>query len=295
MRRIVVGTRGSKLACIQADRVIALLEESYPEAAVERVIIKTKGDLILDRPLNRIESKGLFTKELEVALYEKEIDLAVHSLKDLPVELPEGLTLGAHLPREPANDILISRDNLPLDSLPQGGVVATGSLRRRLQIARVRPDLKIVDVRGNIDTRLRKFEENGWDGLISAYAAFKRMGYEGRISQVLPYELMLPAVGQGVIAVECRDDEESRRLLEVINDETTAVRAQAERALLNGLGSGCQLPLACASEVKEGRLMLKGLYMIPDRGLYIEEELSGSPEKAARLGSELAALIKKRM
>lgn len=240
--------------------------------------------------LAKIGGKGLFTKELEVSLLNGEIDFAVHSLKDLPVDLPDGLMIGAYLEREQPNDVLISPQNRTLRDLPHGATVATGSLRRRFQLLRARPDLHIADVRGNIETRVRKLHDNGWDGLISAYAALHRLGKTDLISEILPADLMHPAVGQGIVAVECRDDDASRTLFAAVNHAETETCAIAERAFLAGLGGGCQVPVGVTSEIRLGRIHLSGVYM-PEGGRYRRETLVADVAAPRQAGRQLAELI----
>lgn len=231
MMRLKLGTRGSKLALWQAQAVTERLKEYHPDLQIEVVIIKTAGDKILDVALSRIGDKGLFTKELEKALLDGTIDLAVHSLKDLPSQLGEGLKLAAVMPRENPGDVLISRSGLHLSDLPAGSVIGTSSLRRTAQLKAVRPDLQVIDIRGNVETRIKKMQEQQLDGIILAYAGVKRLGLEHWITQVLPYDIMLPATGQGTIAIETRDhDEKMDSILETVNDRKTFAEIQAERA-----------------------------------------------------------------
>ncbi len=290
MKKLVAGTRGSSLARIQTQRVIELLQQTYPALEIDVRIIKTKGDHIQDTPLAKIGGKGLFTKELEHCLSNREIDFAVHSLKDLPVELPAGLALGAYITRDMPNDVLISKGNLPLSDIPSNGIIATGSLRRKFQLLRYRNDFRIVDVRGNIETRIRKLSENDWDGLILAHAALKRLDKTELISEVIPLVTMYPAVGQGIIAIECRDESAMYAIFSAVNDKETALCAAAERVFLGGLGGGCQVPVGVISEIRNEQLMLAGIY-IPEEGKRIKATVIGdvnSPEKA---GEQLAANI----
>ncbi len=220
----------------------------------------------------------------------REIDFAVHSLKDLPVELPPGLIIGAYLQRETPNDVLISKGNLPLHNIPQGGTIATGSLRRKFQLLRYRDDLKIVDVRGNIETRIKKLHDNDWDGLILAYAALHRLDKTDLISEIIPVDIMHPAVGQGIIAIECRDDDNRRAIFSVINHLETETRAIAERAFLTGLGGGCQVPVGVTSKIENGQLHLSGVYM-PEGGQYRQKTLTMEATKPQKAGQKLAEQI----
>jgi hydroxymethylbilane synthase len=286
-----VGSRGSSLALKQTQIVIDLLKTVYPSLNVELKVIKTKGDYIQDTPLAKIGGKGLFTKELEKSLFDKEIDFAVHSLKDLPVELPLGLRISAYIKRDLANDVLISKQNKPLREIPQYGVIATGSLRRKLQLLRYREDLRIVGVRGNIETRLEKLHTHNWDGLILAYAALKRLGKTHIISEILPEDLVYPAVGQGIIAVECREEPESYELFSAINDRDTKICAIAERAFLKGLGGGCQVPVGVITTLQAETIHLAGMYL-PEEGNYcIRENVVFDASQPAMAGQKLAEKI----
>lgn len=290
MRKIIIGTRGSKLALWQTEFVKKKLVEIFPEVEFEIKIIKTKGDKILDSPLSKIGDKGIFTREIEIELLNGEIDLAVHSLKDLPTKLPDGLTIGAVTEREDARDVLISKDNLSLYNLPQNAVIATGSLRRRAQLLHFRPDFKFVDLRGNIDTRFKKFDESNWDGMVLAFAGVNRMNYTNKISQLIPTDLILPAVGQGAIAIEVReDDHKILDMIEKINHKETELATKAERALLKRLEGGCQIPIGAFAFVSNGRIKLSamisnfsGTFMVRDS---IEGNVDGDVEK---IGFELA-------
>ena len=259
----------------QTQTVIDLVKAIYPSLNVELKIIKTKGDHIQDSPLAEIGGKGLFTKELEQSLLAKNIDFAVHSLKDLPVELPSGLTIAAYIKREQPNDVLISKGNKPLCDLPQNGIVATGSLRRKFQLLRYREDFQIVDLRGNIETRIEKLYKNDWDGLILAYAALQRLGKTDLISEMIPEDVLYPAVGQGIMAVECREEPAMRAIFAALNDRETEMCAIAERAFLQGLGGGCQVPVGVISTVQDDMLHLSGIYMPEDGKYCIKEAVCG--------------------
>lgn len=264
---------------------------AYPSLNIALKIIKTKGDHIQDTPLAKIGGKGLFTKELENGLLDKEIDFAVHSLKDLPVELPSRLTISAYIKRELANDVLISKKNTSLREIPQHGVIATGSLRRKLQLLQYRQDLCIVGVRGNIETRIEKLYKNNWDGLILAYAALKRLGKTHIISEIFPEDLVYPAVGQGIIAVECREEPESYQLFSAINDRNTEMCAIAERAFLKGLGGGCQVPVGVMTTLQAETIRLAGVYL-PEEGKYcIRENVVFDASQPAMAGQKLAEKI----
>ncbi|MBD3308743.1 hydroxymethylbilane synthase [candidate division KSB3 bacterium] len=266
-RALRAGSRGSTLALQQTQMVIDLLRAVYPALQIDLQIIKTTGDHIQHTPLAKIGGKGLFTKELEQALYARQIDFAVHSLKDLPVELPPNLGIAAYITRERPNDVLISPAHLSLKDLPKHATIATGSLRRKFQLLRYRADLQIVDVRGNLETRIAKLSKHGWNGLILAYAGLKRLGKTDLISEIIPEDILYPAVGQGIIAVECRDDPALHDLFAAINDPATETCALAERAYLRGLGGGCQIPAGIMSRVNGDTLHLSGIYL-PDEGAH---------------------------
>jgi hydroxymethylbilane synthase len=233
----------------------------------------------------------VFTKELENGLLAREIDFAVHSLKDLPVELPDGLMIAAYITRERPNDVLISKEHKTLRDIPRNGVVATGSLRRKLQLLAYRHDLQIVDVRGNIDTRLEKLYNNDWDGLILAYAGLKRLGRTEVISEILPEDLLYPAVGQGIVAVECRADRYFQDLFATINDPHTETCALAERAFLEALGGGCQVPVGVISKIQNSTLSLSGIYMPEDGKYVIKDSIERDAHHPAKGGKILAEKI----
>ncbi len=260
MLALRLGTRGSKLAIWQAEHVARELSARVPGLEIEIITIKTKGDKILDVPLAKIGDKGLFTREIENELLAENIDLAVHSLKDLPSILGEGLCLGAVLKREVPQDVLISTKGYTLQSLPPAAVIGTSSLRRIAQIKALRPDVVLVNMRGNVETRIRKMEEEQLDGIILAYAGVKRLGFERYISQVIPVNQILPAVGQGAIGVEIRsNDEPTRQIIKQINDDNSWLETTAERAFLAELEGGCQVPVACLARVVEQQLTMEGL------------------------------------
>lgn len=243
-QKLVVGTRSSQLALWQADFVIGELAKKYPELVVEKRLMTTKGDKILNAPLAKIGGKGLFTKELETAMLEGEIDIAVHSLKDMPVVVPEGLVITAITQRADPGDAFVSSKYESFQQLPAGAKVGTSSLRRKAQLLHARPDLQIEDLRGNVNTRLRKMEEENFDGIILACAGLKRLGFGDKIRQVLPRTMCLPAVGQGALAIECRQaDKETRELLEFLNDKCTRLCTEAERGFLATVEGGCQVPV----------------------------------------------------
>jgi hydroxymethylbilane synthase len=256
--RVVIGSRGSRLALVQSNHVADLLRAAVPGLTVEIEIISTRGDQIIDRPLAEIGGKGLFTEELERALRAKTIDLAVHSLKDLPVQDPGGLVLGAIPKRATPNDALVAREATSLETLKQGARVGTSSLRRKAQLLLRRKDLEVVDLRGNVDTRIAKVLERGeLDAAVLACAGLERIGRADVITQVLKPEVMLPAPGQGALGIQCRaDDVDSQILLHRLDDADTRTEVTAERALLEGLGGGCQAPIGALGKMVSGRLRL---------------------------------------
>lgn len=286
---IVVGTRGSRLALWQTQWVLDRLRERWPGLTCRVRTIKTKGDKLLDVALARIGDKGLFTKELEQALLAGEIDLAVHSMKDLPTGLPDGLTLAAVCPREFPGDALVSRDGRTLEALPPGARVGTSSLRRTAQLLHHRPDLEMVPVRGNVPTRLTKLQTENLDALVLAWAGLRRLGLENRVTERLPFEVCLPAVGQGAIGVEIRaGDERVRAMVAPLNDPATEAAVRAERSFLKRLGGGCQVPVAALGRVEGDVLALEGLVATPDGRRLLRASLSGSCGDPEGLGIRLA-------
>jgi hydroxymethylbilane synthase len=295
MRKIIVGTRKSALAMTQTSQTLEQLKALAASAGMdfdfELKPIVTRGDRILDVTLSKVGGKGLFVKEIEQALLDGEIDFAVHSMKDMPFELPEGLTIGAVPRREDPRDCLISRTVRALEELPQGARVGTSSLRRGAQLQAVRPDLRIESIRGNIDTRLRKLEEEGLDAILLAAAGLHRMGWQDRITSYLPVEICLPAVGQGALAIECRaDDAEVLKLLALLHDPSSARTVAAERRLLGMLNGGCQVPIgAYASldgESPEGPMTLTGMVASQDGKKLLKASASGTDPKS--LGEHVA-------
>ncbi|WP_395093964.1 hydroxymethylbilane synthase [Armatimonas sp.] len=279
------GTRGSKLARWQTEHVLLMLS-----LGGGMVVIQTKGDQVLDTPLPLIGGKGLFTAELETALHANTIQCAVHSLKDLPTEQPDGLVLGAILARAPVGDALISRSGKTLAELPQNATVGTSSRRRAAQLLRARPDLQLLDIRGNVDTRIQKAlaPDGPYDAILLAHAGLERLGYDNVITEVLPFEIMLPAPGQGAIAVQCRDEAWIREKLSLIHHEPTAQAVTAERAFLAALGSGCSLPLAAYASIENSTLTLTARILSTDGTRCIEVTGTASPTDADSLGSQLA-------
>jgi hydroxymethylbilane synthase len=283
--RLRIGTRKSKLALWQANFIKEKLEKRGHK--VELVLITTSGDKIQDVPLAKIGGKGLFVKEIEEALMRKEIDLAVHSLKDVPMTLPEGLTIGAITERENPFDVLISLKGVHFEDLPQGAKVGTSSLRRQVQIKRRRRDLKVETLRGNVDTRLRKLQEGFYDAIILAYAGVKRMGMEDKITQVL--EDFIPAVGQGSLAIEIREDD--RDVWQVVRDldhTESRIRAECERAFLRELQGGCQVPIGAYSWIEGDNILIKGFVSDLEGIKFIEGMKSAGMKCAEQIGVQLA-------
>ncbi len=294
MRSLTIGTRGSALARWQAQHVAEQLIELAPGLNIEIQIIKTKGDKILDVPLAKVGGKGLFVKEIEEALQAGRVDLAVHSMKDVPAEAVEGLGLAAILAREDPRDALVS-ERLGLLELPLGARVGTSSLRRRCQLMKHRPDLQILDLRGNVDTRLRKLSEGQFDAVILAAAGLKRLGFGQRITEVLATELMLPAVGQGALGIETRvDDGELNDLLQGMHHAESGHRVQAERAMLARLEGGCQVPIAGFARIQGDRLTLEGLIGHPSGSPMLQESIEGPRSDAEELGYQVADRLLRR-
>ncbi len=286
---IVIGTRSSKLALWQADYVAERLRGEHPGLQVEKKLMTTKGDRILHAPLAKIGGKGLFTKELETAMLEGEIDIAVHSLKDMPTEVPEGLVISAVTERLDSGDALVSRKYTSLRELPPGAKVGTSSLRRRAQLLHVRPDLSIRELRGNVNTRLRKLDEGEFDAIVLAVAGLKRLGFAARIAEVLPREILLPAVGQGALAIEVReDDEEVRKLVDFLNHEDTVNCAKAERAFLARVEGGCQVPVGVYASAADGELVVEAVIASLDGKRLYRDKLKGLVGEAVELGNTLA-------
>lgn len=286
---IRIGTRGSQLALYQAEKVKATLESLFPELQVELKIIKTKGDKILDVALSKIGDKGLFTKEIENELIDGSVDIAVHSLKDLPTKLPEGLKLGAVLERGEFRDAFVSRDGKKLADLKPGAVVTTSSLRRIAGLLKINDKIIIKDIRGNVNSRLQKMEDGYCDAMIMAAAGLQRLGLERYITEVIDPEIVMPAVSQGAIAIETREnDPEVDDLMAKLNHVATWNAITAERAFLAHLEGGCQVPLGCYSRVENDQLILSGFVASVDGKQYIKETISGEIGKGAELGVEMA-------
>ncbi|HEY4442789.1 MAG TPA: hydroxymethylbilane synthase [Steroidobacteraceae bacterium] len=284
-----IATRKSQLALWQAEHVAALLRAAHPGLEVDLVPMVTQGDRIQDRTLAAIGGKGLFIKELEVALEEQRADIAVHSMKDLPGDLPEGLTIAAVLERADARDALLTASAGGLDGLPSGARVGTSSLRRQAQLLAARPDLAIETLRGNVDTRLRRLDAGDMDAIVLACAGLVRLGLESRITARLDPKICLPAVAQGVIGIECRGaDSRTRELLTVLDHRDTRIVVDAERAFAHRLGGSCQSPIAAHARLEGQRLRLDGLVAEPDGSRLLRDAASGGIDAPAALGALLA-------
>ncbi len=287
-----LGTRKSLLALTQSKWVKEQIEGRWPNVTVTLVEITTKGDKILDVPLAKVGGKGLFVKEIEDAIIKGNVDLAVHSLKDVPTELPEGLEVSIFPRREDYRDAFISNVADSIDELPKDAVIGTSSLRRMAQLKALRSDIRIESLRGNLDTRLRKLEEGMFDAIILAAAGLNRLGLGNRISSLLDPSVMLPAIGQGALGIEFRsNDGEIRRILDAIHHEETATCVRAERAFLAKLEGGCQVPIGALARLEEGRLCLEGMVANETGTIVIKKTLEGSRRDPEALGSELGQTI----
>ena len=293
--KLVVGTRGSNLALVQTNWVVDQLKKENPGVEFEVKIIKTKGDLIKDLPLDKIGDKGLFVKEIEKSLLDGEIDMAVHSMKDMPSYLPEGLKF-AHSPRrEDPRDALIFREGYKtLEDLPQGAKIGTGSKRRKYQLLKHRPDLEIVPIRGNIETRIKKIETENLDGVVLAASGLRRAGLEEKIDYYIPTDIMLPAPAQGILALEIReDDKETEKIIDSIKDNITKVQIDAERGFLIGVNGSCHIPMGAYCEVDGEKITLTGLYGDGDGKKIVIQSKEGTLADAQKIGYELAKSVLK--
>jgi hydroxymethylbilane synthase len=290
-----IGTRGSALALWQANHVADRLRPLAAPRPVELVHIETTGDRVRDRALSRIGGDGLFTKEIQNALLDGAVEVAVHSLKDLPTTPVDNLILAAVPPRGPVGDVFISRRHPCFEALPSAAVLGTSSLRRRAQVLHRRPDLTLIDLRGNVETRLRKLDEQNLDAIILAEAGLRRLGLERHITEVLDPEWILPAVGQGALGLECRaNDTSSRALLAALDDEPTRQAVLAERAFLRSLGGGCLVPIGSLATVQAGQLTLRGAVLPPDGSQRIADQISGPATDPESLGQQLADALLQR-
>lgn len=293
MKAIRIGARGSALALAQAGWVRQKLGERYPDLKVEIVTIKTSGDRFLNTPIKAIGGKGIFVKEIEEALLRKEIDLAVHSMKDLPTEIPMGLTVAAIPEREDPRDVLVSLDHTALKDLPSGARIGTGSLRRRGQILNYRPDLSLLPIRGNIDTRLKKLDRGEVDALVMALAGLRRIGQGNRVSEYLSPEICLSAVAQGALGLESRDGDSVKSQIAFLHHLPTALEVLAERGFLRRLGGGCQIPVGARAWMAGDQIRLMGMVADVDGHKLFRGEISGPADRAEKLGQGLAERLLK--
>ena len=290
--KLVIGSRGSELALWQAEWVKKELHNAYQEIRIELKTIKTMGDLVLDKPLPLIGGKGVFTKEIEHALLEKKIDVAVHSCKDLPTEMTEDLVIGAVPIRETPSDVLITAEGIGLDAMKPNSVIASGSIRRTAQLLYYRKDLTTTDIRGNVPTRLRKFKESKWAGLILAYSGLKRLGLIDGNCVILDHKNMLPAVAQGALALQIRaGDTQISETISVLNDKDSSDAVTAERSLLRRLEGGCQIPIGAISTVEDNELTIEAQITNTNGIDAVRNKLSGHRDNAEQLGIELAETL----
>jgi hydroxymethylbilane synthase len=287
-----IGTRGSQLALFQANWVKDQLVQTHPDLKVTLIKIKTTGDKIQDAPLAKIGGKGLFVKEIEEALLQKKTDLAVHSIKDVPTEFPKGLHLPVITKREDPRDVFISKEGKILRDLPEGAKIGTSSLRRQAQLLHYRNDLEIIPLRGNLDTRLKKLKTMDLDGIVLALAGVRRLGLESRITEIIPTEISLPAIGQGALGIETRtNDEEVEDQIRFLNDRDASVAISAERAFLKKLEGGCQVPVAAFARISGSALRIDGLVGTIDGKKLIRHHMEGPIEEAKSLGTQLAEIL----
>ena len=293
MKKLVIATRGSKLALWQSEHVKAELEKAHPGLEVELSVMMTKGDKILDTPLAKIGGKGLFTKELEEAMLRGQAHIAVHSLKDVPMEFPEGLKLGVITKREDVRDAMLSEKYSCLDELPNGAVVGTTSLRRRMQLLKIRPDLVIKNLRGNVNTRIRKLKEGEFDAIILASAGINRLGLASEVRYFSPIskEIMIPASGQAALGIEIVDNPEVERIVSVLNDSDAIVETMVERAFITVLEGGCQVPIGVNAEVKGDSIQVKAILGLPDGSEIMTESMNGTRTDYLTIGKTLAQKV----
>ncbi len=292
MNRLTIGTRGSKLALYQADLVKKNIRFFFPDIQINTKIIKTKGDIFLEKDLTKVLEKGFFTSEIQDALYSKEIDLAVHSLKDLPTEMPKDSCIAAILSREDYRDVFLSTHKTPLRYFNEYKKIGTSSLRRKSQLLAAKKNLKILSIRGNVDTRIQKMLDGNFDGLVLAAAGVKRLGLEKYITEYFDLDTMLTAPGQGAIAIETRNsDEKLKQILSRINDVNTYMCVSAERSFLKTLGGGCHVPFAAYAYIQNEHINIKAFVGSIDGKLNVKDTISGKKERFIDLGKELAERI----
>ncbi|MBP1680722.1 MAG: porphobilinogen deaminase [Proteobacteria bacterium] len=293
MKKLIIATRGSKLALWQSEHVKAELEKAHPGLEVELSVMMTKGDKILDVALAKIGGKGLFTKELEEAMLRGEAHIAVHSLKDVPMEFPEGLKLGVITKREDVRDAMLSEKYATLESLPQGAVVGTTSLRRRMQLLKLRPDFVIKNLRGNVNTRIRKLKEGEFDAIILASAGINRLGLASEVTYFTPIskEVMIPASGQAALGIEIVCDAEVERLVSILNDEDAIIETRVERDFITVLQGGCQVPIGVNAEIHGDSLQVKAILGLPDGSEMLTEEIKTTRSEYKTVGKALAQRV----
>ena len=291
-KRLFIGTRGSKLALVQTEQVLEMMRKLEPDVKYEIVPIRTKGDKLHDLGNTAVEGKSMFTKEIEEALLSAKVDVAIHSMKDLTTDLPEGLVIAAVPRRVDARDVLVARSGIMFKELQSGARIGTSSSRRRAQILAARKDLEMVEMRGNVDTRLRKLESGEYDAIVLAAAGLLRLGLDGKVTEYLSMDLMLPAVGQGAIAIQAREnDQETKNLVSPLDHEPTRSAIEAERAFARKLGADCHNPVAAHAEVESGRLTLDGLVATPDGQQIVRSQIMSDSLNAEQVGEELAELL----
>jgi hydroxymethylbilane synthase len=296
MKKLIIATRGSKLALWQSEHVKAELEKAHPGLEVELSVMMTKGDKILDVALAKIGGKGLFTKELEEAMLRGEAHIAVHSLKDVPMEFPQGLKLGVITKREDVRDAMLSEKYASLEALPHGAVVGTTSLRRRMQLLKLRPDLVIKNLRGNVNTRIRKLKEGEFDAIILASAGINRLGLASEVAHFVPIskETMIPASGQAALGIEIVDDPEVERLVAVLNDQNAIIETRVERDFVSVLEGGCQVPIGVNAEIEGESLHVRAILGMPDGSEMMSESLTTTRAEYANVGKALAQKVLER-
>ncbi len=293
--RLKIATRGSELALTQTKMVARMLQDTYPELSVEIRIFKTKGDRVTNAPLSSVGGEGLFVKELERALVAEEVDLAIHSLKDMPTVMKNGLMLASVLERGDVRDALISKHDGGFKALPKAARIGTSSPRRRAQMLGHRPDLTVVNIRGNLDTRLKKLEETDLDAIVLAAAGLDRMGWGDRITERLSCEIILPAVGQGALAIQTRCDNKVMPLVQTLNHDPTALAVTAERGFLYALSGGCQTPIGAWARFHGEALWVDGLVAATDGAWLVRDTIAGSPDDAEALGAQLAEQVQQKL
>ena len=296
MDRLVIATRGSRLALWQSNHIKDLIEKKFSNIKVELNVFKTKGDKILDTPLALIGGKGLFTKELEDAMLKKRAHLAVHSLKDVPTILPKGLVLAAFTKREDSRDALLSQKYKSIKELPKGAIVGTTSLRRRMQLLNLRDDLVVKDLRGNIDTRIKKLKNGEFDAIILATAGVKRLGLIDEVKYFNPIEidLMIPAMGQAALGIECIDEKDVLKIVKTLNDEKSEIETRVERDFVDRLEGGCQVPIGVKATLLDEKIDVKAVIGLPNGKELLKEEIVGDKKEYKELGIRLADLMIKK-